>query len=234
MAITACPISRKSLDLVSWRPALSHSQRKKALTIEAYRGKTVVVVGGFASAWDTIRTLLSLECEKVFVSVTASGRYFFSWVTDPSFLALMKRGAIEITTTIQNIEGNSLNMADGRVVEVDIILLCTGYQFSFPFLPHQRVTDDGRYPEGLLHGVLDVKYPNLAHIGGLKGFSLLQAEFVSRYIKRTLFETHDTQKLEQQLAETEANLACGKPKRSLIKNKFMCMADIKTTLAILR
>lgn len=41
-------------------------------------------------------------------------------------------------------DGKKVKFADGEVLEVDTIFMCTGYNFSFPFLEKGTLTSYGK------------------------------------------------------------------------------------------
>ena len=57
---------------------------------------------------------------------------------------------------ITKIEGNTVHFKDGTAAEVDDIILCTGYLYSFPFLEERLrlKTPNVLYPEGLCKAIL--------------------------------------------------------------------------------
>ncbi len=59
----------------------------------------------------------------------ASGRY----------LELMRHGRIQLHGDLSSISGNTVSFADKTAAEVDLIILCTGYQLSLPFLSEELV-----------------------------------------------------------------------------------------------
>ena len=88
-----------------------------------FAGKNVLVVGGSYSAED-----IALQCHKFGAnSVTITYRTAamgFKWPENVKELPLL-----------QTIEGKTCSFKDGSRVEVDAIILCTGYKHHFPFMP---------------------------------------------------------------------------------------------------
>ena len=56
---------------------------------------------------------------------------------------------------------------DGTRKEIDAIILCTGYQHHFPFLPDELAltTHNRLYPEGLYKGIVSLANPKLIFLG---------------------------------------------------------------------
>src|SRR5690606_24797443 len=65
------------------------------------------------------------------------------------------------------VEGNTAHFADGSSKDVDAIILCTGYQHHFPFLPDELTlrTSNRLYPQGLYKGVFWIDNPKLIYLG---------------------------------------------------------------------
>lgn len=68
---------------------------------------------------------------------------------------------------LQKVEGNSATFADGSTARVDAIVLCTGYQHHFPFLPDDlRLKTSNRLAiADLWKGVVWVHNPRLFYLG---------------------------------------------------------------------
>lgn len=61
----------------------------------------------------------------------------------------------------------TVHFADGSSREVDAIILCTGYQHHFPFLPDELAlkTENRLYPASLYKGVFFESNPRLIYLG---------------------------------------------------------------------
>ncbi|GEL17387.1 NAD(P)-binding domain-containing protein [Pseudonocardia asaccharolytica] len=68
---------------------------------------------------------------------------------------------------LQKVEGNTATFADGNTARVDAIILCTGYQHHFPFLPDDlRLKTANRLATAdLWKGVVWVHNPKLFYLG---------------------------------------------------------------------
>ena len=57
---------------------------------------------------------------------------------------------------LTKLEGSTVHFKDGSSAEVDDIILCTGYHYSFPFLEERLrlKTTNVLYPEGLYKSIL--------------------------------------------------------------------------------
>jgi trimethylamine monooxygenase len=68
---------------------------------------------------------------------------------------------------LDRVEGNTAHFQDGSSKEVDAIVLCTGYQHHFPFLPDELTlrTHNRLYPGGLYKGVFWLENPKLIFLG---------------------------------------------------------------------
>ena len=51
--------------------------------------------------------------------------------------------------SIDRFEGSRVRFTDGRSVEADVVVYCTGYKISFPFLGEQVVAPDDNRVDAL-------------------------------------------------------------------------------------
>ena len=115
-----------------------------------YKGKRVLVVGSSYSAED-----IALQCLKY-----GAERIVCTWRTRP--MGFKWPSQITEKPLIAMIEGNTVHFKDGTTAEVDDIILCTGYLYSFPFLEERLrlKTPNVLYPEGLYKAILWTKGGN--------------------------------------------------------------------------
>jgi trimethylamine monooxygenase len=68
---------------------------------------------------------------------------------------------------LERLDGATAHFVDGQSAEVDLVILCTGYQYSFPFLdPALRLRTRKRVcPEGLYKGIFLQQDPRLIYLG---------------------------------------------------------------------
>ncbi len=68
---------------------------------------------------------------------------------------------------LQSVQQNTCVFADGSRKKVDAIILCTGYQHHFPFLPQnlRLETNNRLWPLNLYKGVVWEDHPNLFYLG---------------------------------------------------------------------
>ena len=120
-----------------------------------FAGKDLLLVGSSYSAED-----IGTQCYKYGAkSVTFSYRSApmgYDWPEAFSEKPLLLR-----------VEGNTAHFADGSRQDVDAIILCTGYQHHFPFLPDALTlrTRNRLYPQGLYKGVFWIDNPKLVYLG---------------------------------------------------------------------
>ncbi len=120
-----------------------------------FEGKNLLVVGASYSAED-----IGLQCHKYGAkSVTFTYRTAamgFKWPETMEERPLLAR-----------LDGKTAHFKDGSSREVDAIILCTGYQHSFPFLePSLRLRTRNRlYPQGLYKGIFWQDKPKLMYLG---------------------------------------------------------------------
>jgi trimethylamine monooxygenase len=120
-----------------------------------FKDKDVLIVGRSYSAED-----IGSQCWKYGArSVTATYRskpMGFTW----------PKGFKE-RPLLQKLVGKTAHFKDGSTKEIDAIILCTGYQHHFPFLPEdlRLKTANRLWPLDLYKGVIWEKNPKLSFIG---------------------------------------------------------------------
>ncbi len=120
-----------------------------------FKGKDVLIVGRSYSAED-----IGSQCWKYGArSVTATYRskpMGFKWPKN-----------FEERPLLQRLENKTAFFRDGSSKEVDALILCTGYQHHFPFLPDDlRLRTTNRlWPLGLYQGVVWEENPKLFYVG---------------------------------------------------------------------
>ena len=120
-----------------------------------FKGKHVLIVGRSYSAED-----IGSQCWKYgAASVTATYRskpMGFTWPKN-----------FEERPLLQKLDGKVATFKDGSTKEVDAIILCTGYQHHFPFLPEdlRLKTANRLWPLDLYRGVFWEGNPKLSYIG---------------------------------------------------------------------
>jgi trimethylamine monooxygenase len=120
-----------------------------------FKDKDVLIVGRSYSAED-----IGSQCWKYGArSVTATYRskpMGFKWPK-----------GFEERPLLQKLVGKTAHFKDGSTKEIDAIILCTGYQHHFPFLPEdlRLKTVNRLWPLGLYKGVIWEQNPKLSFIG---------------------------------------------------------------------
>jgi trimethylamine monooxygenase len=120
-----------------------------------FKGKDVLIVGRSYSAED-----IGSQCWKYGAkSVTTSYR------SKPMGFKWPER--FEERPLLARLVGKTAHFKDGSTKDVDVLILCTGYQHHFPFLPDNlRLTTANRmWADGLYKGVISMKNPKLFFIG---------------------------------------------------------------------
>jgi trimethylamine monooxygenase len=120
-----------------------------------FKGKDILIVGRSYSAED-----IGSQCWKYGAkSVTTTYRtkpMGFKWPSN-----------FEERPLLQKVIKNTATFADGTSKDVDAIILCTGYQHYFPFLPEdlRLKTNNRLWPNGLYKGVVWEENPRFFYIG---------------------------------------------------------------------
>ncbi|GAA2006253.1 NAD(P)/FAD-dependent oxidoreductase [Brevibacterium samyangense] len=122
---------------------------------EHMEGRTVLVVGGSSSAED-----IALQAFKF-----GAARVLISHRRDPLGYGWPDR--IEECAVAERFEGRTVHLADGTSVEVDEVVLCTGYRHSFPFLPAHLAlhTKNKLWQDHLYKGVVFEHCTDLFYLG---------------------------------------------------------------------
>lgn len=118
-------------------------------------GKNVLLVGSSYSAED-----IGTQCHKYGAkSIT------FSYRTKP--MGFKWPMSFEEKPLLTHVKGKTAYFKDGSFKDVDAIVLCTGYQHHFPFLPDElRLRTNNRlYPLNLYKGIFWQDNPKLIYIG---------------------------------------------------------------------
>ncbi|GGD09266.1 NAD(P)-binding domain-containing protein [Halopseudomonas salina] len=120
-----------------------------------FQGKDLLLIGSSYSAED-----IGTQCHKYGAkSVTFSYRskpMGFDWPESFAEVPLLSE-----------VVGKTAHFKDGTSKDVDAIILCTGYQHHFPFLPNELTltTSNRLYPEGLYKGIVSLANPKLVFLG---------------------------------------------------------------------
>lgn len=130
-----------------------HSKQYRAAS--AYQDKKVVVVGNGPSGSDIALQINQVSKGKTLLSVKKP--------TPPE--RLQHIGAEEFAEINEFItENRTLRFKDGReVTDVDAVVFCTGFVFSYPFLPdlQRDLITTGRGVHGLYKHLFNIRYPTL-------------------------------------------------------------------------
>ena len=92
-------------------------------------------------------------------------------------------GDIDVKPNIDRFEGSRVLFADGSGEEIDLVVYCTGYKISFPFLAPELVTaEDNRVP--LYRRVVSIENPGLYFIGLIQPLGAIMpiAELQSEWV----------------------------------------------------
>jgi dimethylaniline monooxygenase (N-oxide forming) len=79
-------------------------------------------------------------------------------------LSRLGHGDITVKPNIDRFEGSKVFFEDGSAVEVDVVVYCTGYKVSFPFLDETVVRAEDNHID-LYRRVVDPEHPGLYFVG---------------------------------------------------------------------
>ncbi len=122
---------------------------------ESLKDRDVLVIGSSYSAEDIGSQAYKMGA----ASVTASYR------TAP--MGYEWPEGFEERPGIDHFNGNTVVFADGSSKNIDAVILCTGYQHKYPFLPENLALSGPNtvYPGGLYRGVVWQDNPSLFYVG---------------------------------------------------------------------
>ncbi|KAM4056142.1 flavin-binding monooxygenase-like domain-containing protein [Hirsutella rhossiliensis] len=129
---------------------------KQYRTADAFRNKKVIIVGNGPSGTD-----IALQINKV-----SKGKTLLS-IRSPTPPERLAHTACAETPEIDAflVDRRGVRFKDGRVeTDVDAIVFCTGYLYSFPFLPDLRpsLITNGQGVHGLYKHLFYIRHPTLA------------------------------------------------------------------------
>jgi len=159
---------------------------------ENFRDKTVVVLGAAASGMD-IAIEISLTAKQIYLSHNLPRHT----CTLPSNVT--QRPGIKMC------HENGFTLLDDTFVEADVLLYCTGYLFSFPFLTEKcRVKIEGQRIRPLYKHLIHMEYPELCFVGlPFKVLPFPMFHFQIQYFLSTLNGTASLPSREKMEEETD-------------------------------
>ena len=120
---------------------------------EAFTGMRVLCLGAAASGQD-IALEIATKAKEVIISHNK-----------PRLQSELPDN-VRQTLGVESLSENSAKMKDGGECGIDVVLLCTGYRFSFPFLSedcHLKIEEERVMP--LYKHIIHTEFPSLAFIG---------------------------------------------------------------------
>ena len=109
-----------------------------------FKGKNLMLIGASYSAED-----IALQCLKY-----GAANIVCTWRSKPMGFKWPKE--ISERPLVQKLEGKTATFKDGSTAEVDVIMMCTGYLHSYPFLREnlRLKSRNVLYPPGLFKGMV--------------------------------------------------------------------------------
>ncbi|KDD74985.1 flavin-containing monooxygenase [Helicosporidium sp. ATCC 50920] len=208
----------------------SHNYRQP----EPFRGKTVVVVGASLSGTDLAQQIAEVADRVVLSSrnprlleLLSQDERFQEAKRDREATAQLCPPPTSLPLDVQFLPDVAHLEADGRVVftdgttldDVDAIVYCTGYRYTFPFLPPGILTAQDNHVRPLFGQVFPPDHlPSLSLIGvpwlcTPIPLMELQARWVARTLSGRVAAPSREDMAAEMLAETEARRALGFPDR---------------------
>jgi thioredoxin reductase len=119
-------------------------------------------------------------------------------------------GDIRVRPTIDRFEGSKVFFTDGTADEYDVVVYCTGYKVSFPFLDDAVVSTEDNHVE-LYRRVVDPDHPGLYFVGLIQPLGAImplaeaQSEWVADLVTGT-GRLPSTSEMRREIASYDAHL----------------------------
>jgi len=167
-----------------------------------YKGQRVLCIGGSYSAED-----IALQCWKF------GAEYAHITHRSPKQLAYpdWPKEVLE-RPILTNIEGNTVTFKDGTTGEYDVIIKCTGYLHSFPFLPKELNLKcrNMMVPSGLYNQCVSLQNSQLFFIGMQdQYYTFTMFQLQGFYMREVVLNKIQIPDFSGRLAEYEAERAEG-------------------------
>lgn len=174
-------------------------------------GKRVVILGASASAFDIMKELHSHAAEVIISLTERDGRCLAS-----QYKAKVLPTNVKTAKFLNRVDGHKLTFTDGEVTETDVILVCTGYRYTFPFLDEscEVVIEGGYRITPLFKHMIHTKYHTLMFINMVSmplEFSLpyLQIPFALKVLDGSLRLLEEKEMNAEADADYKARLSAG-------------------------
>ena len=144
-----------------------------------FKDKRMLLIGASYSAEDIALQCLKYGCSNVIIT----------WRTKP--MAFKWPAKITERPLLTKIDGKTVHFKDGSQAEVDAIILCTGYLYSFPFLGDSLRLKSANilFPKGLYNNIVWTNDGNnkllyMAMVDQYYTYTYfdVQARWIARYI----------------------------------------------------
>lgn len=134
----------EGIDRFVGRVMHSHDLREAA----EFKGKRILIIGASLSAEDIAMQCLKYGAESIICTwrtFSMEAMWGFTWPSQ-----------IQERPLVQKFDGNTAHFKDGSTAEVDVVLMCTGYLHSYPFLEQdlRLKSKTDLYPPGLYKGIV--------------------------------------------------------------------------------
>lgn len=143
---------------------ISHSKLYRSP--DRFSGKKVIIVGNSASGMDIANQIAEVSFQPLLISQRSS-----SWLNGSNSVSEANRLSM-LPQIVEYMEPTKYDRAvkftNGRVeYGIDLILYCTGYLYSFPFLSsfQKEIIQDGTRVHGIYQFLFFMRNPSLAFVG---------------------------------------------------------------------
>ncbi|CAB3387242.1 Hypothetical predicted protein [Cloeon dipterum] len=117
-----------------------------------YKDESVLIIGGSFSAVD-----ITMHVSKHAKTVALSHHV--------EKIKANFRSNVKQVSDVLKFETDLVHFQDGNVLEFDTVIVCTGFEYSFPFLhPDCKITTDGYGVEPLYKHIINIEYPTMCFL----------------------------------------------------------------------
>jgi len=177
---------------------------------ESFSGLRVLCVGGRASGTDLAREI-SLFAKEVYLS-------------DPSLQEEKREGNVSLLPRSVSVGEEGVLFEGGQMVDVDVIIFCTGYDYHFPFINHQsnidlRVNPGEKRVSPLYRQIWHARHTNLSFIGlphSVVPFPLFELQ--AQAIAKSLTAPDVLPPLQTRLDSAAADFSLGGPNKGGVRD----------------
>ena len=175
------------VDIDKFEGKVLHTHNIRQTHSEMFEKKSILLVGARWSAIDLMYQLIhdkkpsgSVDFAKIYVLI---GDFKFTPFVDNEKVVFMNGHKVEFGA-------NSVKFEDGTEADIDTVVYCTGYKFSFPFIQDENLLqfeEEQRYFGPLFHRIFNINDPTLMFAGQGDNNAIIQVVMEKQIIVAKYF-----------------------------------------------